>query len=115
MDQNLGVDLVVHIAQHQQQIIQASGQIGIDDPRMWRDLLDHLDNEHWELIFETLNQISQAWPTKPWHARKIQQAQEYYEKHRARSPRAMDINPTYKAPSWGCVMAIREIIEEIQR
>lgn len=118
MDQErmtLGVDIWQEIVQRQQEIIAQSptGTIDSNDARMWQECLDLLYNEHWELIFETLDQVQQKKFLKPYQERMITTARDYYRKHQHRSDRAMDINPRYKTPSWGCVMVMREIWEEI--
>ena len=118
MDQErmrLGVDIWQEIVQRQQEIIRQSptGTIDSNDARMWQECLDLLYNEHWELIFETLDQVQQAKHLRPHQDRMIKTARDYYAKHRDRSDRAMDINRNYKRPSWGCVMVMREIWEEI--
>lgn len=118
MDQermSLGVDIWQEIVQRQHEIIAQSstGIIESNDPRMWQECLDLLYNEHWELIFETIDQVQQKKFLRPHQERMIKTAQDYYHKHKHRSDRAMDINPNYKRPSWGIVMVMREIWEEI--
>lgn len=110
-----GLDLWALIHDIQRDIIRTNpdGKININDPRMWEQCLDQLDNEHWELIFETIVAVHEHVFFRPHQERMIQDAMEYYRKNKHRGPRAMDINPKYKKPSWGCVMAMREIWEQI--
>lgn len=110
-----GLDLWQHIVVTQQQILREQGHIPQDDPRMWRDLLDLLDNEHYALLFEIMDRVHEVWHVTPHHERLISRARDYFESHCDRMPRAMDRNPSYKAPSWGFVMALREIWEDIVR
>ena len=110
-----GLDLWALIHDIQRDIIGSNPdhKIEINDPRMWAECLDLLHNQHWELIFETIVEVQKHVFFRPHQERMIQDAMEYYAKHRHRSDRAMDINPKYKKPSWGCVMAMREIWEQI--
>jgi hypothetical protein len=110
-----GLDLWAEIVRIQHEIIRLSpdGKIEINDPRMWAECLDLLDNQHWELIFETIAAVESQVFFRPHQTRMILEATEYYRKNRNRSPRAMDINRNYKKPSWGCIMAMREIWDEI--
>ena len=111
----LGIEICQHIYQQQKQILAEGHKIEINDPRMWRDCLDQLDNEHWELIFEVLVELESKVFLPQHQVRLIQDAMEYYAKHKHRSDRAMDYNPNYKKPSWGCAMAIREIWTAIEQ
>jgi hypothetical protein len=108
-----GIEICQHIYQQQQLILKDSDEIETNDPRMWQDCLDQLDNDHWELIFEVLAELDDTVFLRPHQQRLIQDAMQYYVKHKNRSDRAMDINPKYKKPSWGCCMAIREIWQDI--
>lgn len=111
-----GLDLWAHIAQTQIDIMQASPdhKIEINNAKMWLECLDLLNNQEWELIFETICELEQHVHFRPHQLRMIHEAMEYYVKHQNRSDRAMDINPRYKQPSWKCCMAMREIWQEIK-
>jgi hypothetical protein len=111
----LAVDIWQEIVQRQHEIMAQSptGEIEINDARMWDECLDLLYNQHWELIFEALDQVQQRKFLRPHQDRMIKTARDYYQKHQHRSDRAMDINRNYKRPSWGVVMVMREIWQEI--
>lgn len=110
-----GLDLWAEIVriQHEIQATSPGHEIQINDPRMWQGLLDLLDNEHWELLFETMRHVEQYLWFRPHHSRMIQEAEDYYQRNRHRGPRVMDCRARYKQPGWKCCMALREIWEDL--
>lgn len=113
----LALDLWQHIAEVQNAILAQSPthEIEINDARMWQDLMDHFDNEHYELLFEILAVYTSQCFIKPHHQTLIDRARDYYRKNQPFSDRAMDRRPRYKQPQWGLMMTLREIWNEAAR
>ena len=111
----LSVDIAVRITKILNDIILASGEIQINNPKIWDGMLHKMDNSVWRGILEMLVELNQQHPAMLTlqDLRNVTDALNLLNKYDNYYDRVLDMkNPHVdaKRSAWRALMSTREII-----
>ena len=95
-------------------IIKTGKSIERDNHGLWKKFFHHYNNEDWHNIISAMEEIRSAYPEafERFHTQAIFEARDILTNEASASQRIMDTKP-YKTRAWKAVMAVREVVNNL--
>jgi hypothetical protein len=108
--------LIVDVLVRLQQTINSYDVIDINNKELWKKTLHKLDNKLWQMIINAMYEIYEADPFlfKDFQIAAINNVQRALNDQGHLHERLLDTRK-YKSVAWRCLMAIREVMDELER